>query len=212
MIEGGFSARIAKRLAGITYRQLDHWDKTRLVGSSLRQAGGKGSRRVYSFQDVVALRVVAGLRRAGLSLQAIRRAVAYLKRHADKPLSTLHLVADGKRLLVFTDDPGRHIDATDHGQVVTSIGVAPIASALRHEVAELSAPRHAEVRVRGRVYHIVMTPDLNVGGYTVSVPELPGCFTEGDSAGEARHMAREAIELWLEASKQDGQPPRAARR
>ncbi len=212
MTETGFSAENAKRLAGITYRQLDHWAKTRLVGSSVRQAGGKGSRRAYSFQDVVALRVVAELRRAGLSLQSIRQAVEFLKRHAHKPLSTIHLFPHGNRVLVRTGDPGRHIDATAQGQVVISIGVEPIANDLRRQVAELSAPRHVSVRVRGRPYDVVLTPDLDAGGYTIAVPELPGCFSEADSVSEARQMVREAIELWLDVKEEVAPPARTASR
>jgi antitoxin HicB len=53
------------------------------------------------------------------------------------------------------------------------------------------------VRVHGRGYRAVLTPDLEVGGYTVEVPELPGCVTEGDDLAEAKRMAKDAIELWL---------------
>jgi len=47
--------------------------------------------------------------------------------------------------------------------------------------------------VRGRVYRAVLTPDAKVGGYTVLVPGLPGCITEGDTLAEAKQMTREAI-------------------
>jgi DNA-binding transcriptional MerR regulator len=62
----GFGARAVLSLTGISYRQLDHWARTGLVGSSVRQAAGRGSRRVYSFPDLVALRVVGGLREGGV--------------------------------------------------------------------------------------------------------------------------------------------------
>src|SRR3977135_257023 len=89
MSDAGFGSTIVLKLTGVTYRQLDYWARTGLVGSSIRQAAGRGSRRGYSFQDLVALRVVARLLDAGVSLQAVRRAVEYLKQHADRPLSTL---------------------------------------------------------------------------------------------------------------------------
>jgi hypothetical protein len=57
--------------------------------------------------------------------------------------------------------------------------------------------RMVGLRVRGRIYRAVLTPDRKVGGYTVRVPALPGCLTEGDSLAEAKQMAREAIALWL---------------
>ncbi len=53
------------------------------------------------------------------------------------------------------------------------------------------------VRVRGRLYKAVLTPDRAVGGYTVEVPELPGCLTEGDDLRGAKRMARDAIDAWL---------------
>ena len=62
------------------------------------------------------------------------------------------------------------------------------------------------VRVRGRVYHAVLLPDLEVGGFTITVPELPGCITEGDTISEAREMTREAIEGWLDASAKGEAP------
>ena len=51
--------------------------------------------------------------------------------------------------------------------------------------------------MRGRIYRSVFKPDLKVGGYTVRVPVLPGCFTEGDTLAEAKRMTKEVIELWL---------------
>src|SRR5207302_4969579 len=98
----GFGSSVVLKLTGVTYRQLDYWARTGLVGSSIRRAAGHGSRRIYSFEDLVALRVVARLLDAGVSLQAVRRAVAYLKRHTVRPLSTLGLSAKGIRVFVLT--------------------------------------------------------------------------------------------------------------
>jgi predicted RNase H-like HicB family nuclease len=71
--------------------------------------------------------------------------------------------------------------------------------ARRSQASQPRAPHRRVVglRVRGRVYRAVLTPDRKVGGYTVRVPSLPGCLTEGDSLEEAKRMAREAIALWV---------------
>src|SRR5438552_18683847 len=98
MSGAGFGSTIVLKLTGVTYRQLDYWARTGLVGSSIRQAAGHGSRRLYSFEDLAALRVVARLLDAGLSLQAVRRAIEYLKRHTERSLSTLALGAEGNRV------------------------------------------------------------------------------------------------------------------
>lgn len=197
MTATGFGARAVLQLTGVSYRQLDHWARTGLVGSSIRQAAGRGSRRVYSFGDLVALRVVGQLRDAGVSVQTIRRAVRWLRSHADRPLSTLALAAHGKQVFALTDDPAKLIEATGEGQVVLAISVAKVARHLERGVSEISAPRDVTVRVRGRGYKAVLTPDLEAGGYTVEVPELPGCRTEGDDLAEAKRMTKDAIELWL---------------
>jgi predicted RNase H-like HicB family nuclease/DNA-binding transcriptional MerR regulator len=200
VISSGFGSKAVLGLTGITYRQLVHWDKTGLIGSSIRRAAGRGSRRVYSFEDLVALRVVARLLEAGISLQMVRRAVQYLKRHSDRPLSRFALVARGKRILAPTEDPAKMIEATLHGQVVIEIPVKPIIESLEAEVTELSSPRAVQVRVGGRAYSAILTPDLEVGGFTVEVPELPGCATQGDTVADARRMTRDAIQLWLDTS------------
>jgi DNA-binding transcriptional MerR regulator/predicted RNase H-like HicB family nuclease len=201
MGERGFGVSAVLGLTGISYRNLDYWATTGLVRSSIRPAAGKGTRRVYAFEDLVALRLVKQLRDAGIPLQAIRRAVRYLQEHAGRPLTTLALVADGKRILALTDDPRKLIDATSEGQVVIAVDVAPIRRRLEAGVAEISAPREIAVRVRGRSFRVVLTPDLEVGGFAIEVPELPGCFSQADDTREAVRMAREAIELWLEASE-----------
>lgn len=193
----GFGARAVLALTGISYRQLDHWARTGLVRSSLKQAAGRGSRRVYSFQDLVALRVVGQLRGAGASVQTIRRAVKWLRSHVDQPLEALALTAQGKKVFALTDDPAKLIEATAGGQVVLAISVEQVARHLERGVTEISAPLNVTVRTRGRAYQAVLTPDLEAGGYTVEVPELPGCRTEGDDLAEAKRMAKDAIELWL---------------
>ncbi len=200
MNASGFGSKVVLDLTGISYRQLDYWARTRLVGASIRQAAGSGSRRVYSFEDLVALRVIARLLDAGVSLQAVRRAVEYLKRHTERPLATLGLIAKGKRVFALTEDPTKMIEATAQGQVVIAIDVEPIVKNLQAEVTQLSATREIDVRARGRGYRAVLTPDLEAGGYTIEVPELPGCITEADAFSEAKRMAREAIEAWLDVA------------
>lgn len=200
MSRSGFGVAAVLHLTGISYRNLDYWARTGLVRSSIRQASGKGTRRVYAFGDLVALRLVRRLREAGVPLQAIRQAVRYLKSHSDEPLRALALIADGRRILALAEDPRALIDATAQGQVVIAIDVAPIRRSLEESVSELSAPREARVRVRGSSFRVILTPDLEAGGYAVAVPELPGCFSQGDDARDAVRMAREAIELWLDAT------------
>lgn len=201
----GFSADVTRRVVGISYRQLDYWDKTGLLRPSVQRARGRGSRRIYSFEDLVELRVIANLLAVGIALPAVRKASRYLRVHfADvvRPLARLALQTDGKRVLVQTTDKKHLVDATAEGQVVIAVAVAPIVQNLRSRVEELRAPQKVNVRVRGRSYQAVMTPDLEAGGFTIEVPELSGVITEADSLSDARVMTSEAIELWLDARGQ----------
>jgi antitoxin HicB len=57
-----------------------------------------------------------------------------------------------------------------------------------------------------REYTIVLEPDEGGNGYTVLVPALPGCISQGKSKEEAVEHAKEAIELYIESLEADGEP------
>jgi len=57
-----------------------------------------------------------------------------------------------------------------------------------------------------REYTIILDPDVEGHGFTVTVPALPGCITEGETREEAIANAREAILLYLESLMADGEP------
>lgn len=62
------------------------------------------------------------------------------------------------------------------------------------------------VHVGARVYTVLLVPDEEMGGYSVEVPTLPGCFTQGDTLEEALANAREAIQCHIEGLEKDGEP------
>lgn len=200
----GFSAEVARRLAKVSYRQLVYWDETGLVRPSIQKARGKGSRRVYGFEDIVELRVVANLLRVGIKLPAVRKAARYLATHyaqVTKPLAQLALVADGSRILVRASDGKSLVDATAGGQILITVPVGVIAGELERTVTDLRAPRALRFKVGGTEYVAVLTPDLEVGGFTIVVPELPGVITEADSLAEARRNVVEAASLLLDVEQ-----------
>jgi hypothetical protein len=75
----GYRGPTACNAAGITYRQLDYWARTGLVEPSIRTAHGSGTQRLYSFRDILVLKVVKRLLDTGVSLQNIRTAVDHLR-------------------------------------------------------------------------------------------------------------------------------------
>lgn len=208
----GFSAENTRKLVGASYRQLVHWDTTGLLRPSVERAKGRGSRRVYSFEDLVELRVICRLLAAGVTLRTVRVAARYIRdnfKSVTRPLARLALVVDGKKVLIRTMRGGELVDATARGQIVINFAVGPIAEAVRGEVETLGAPREIKVRVAGGSYTAVLTPDLIAGGFTIAVRELPGVFTEADTVPEARAMVRDLIPLYL--AEREAQPTRKAR-
>ena len=95
MSEQGYRVPEVCRIVGITYRQLDYWARTELVTPSIKDATGSGSQRLYSFQDLVTLRVIKNLLDTGVSLQRVRRAVEHLQTMR-RPVAAVTLISDGR--------------------------------------------------------------------------------------------------------------------
>jgi len=94
-VDTGYRGPTACSAAGITYRQLDYWARTGLVEPSVRGAHGSGSQRLYSFRDILVLKVVKRLLDTGISLQQIRAAVHHLRDHGTSDLAEITLMSDG---------------------------------------------------------------------------------------------------------------------
>ena len=104
MSEQGFSGTRAAKLADITYRQLDYWARTDLVGPSLAAAGGSGTRRLYSYRDLLELRVIKSLLDAGIKLESVRTAFHYMREHLDSDIASAHLVISGRDVMLCDGD------------------------------------------------------------------------------------------------------------
>ena len=110
------------KVIGISYRQLDYWARTGLVTPSVRDAGGSGTQRLYSFQDLLQLKVIKNLLDTGVSLQRIRKAVDYLQAHMRTKPTSLTLMSDGVRVYAATS-PDDIIDLVSRGQGVFAIAL-----------------------------------------------------------------------------------------
>ena len=136
----GFGGPDVVGLVGITYRQLDYWARTGLATPSVRGAKGSGSRRLYSFEDIVRLRVIKRLLDAGVNLERIRTALDELAR-LGRSLSDVTLASDGTTVYAIEDDR-QLLDLLRRGQGVFAIAVEPLIEELRGEV--ISLPTTAE--------------------------------------------------------------------
>ena len=100
----GFRGPVACKAAGITYRQLDYWARTDLVTPEIRGAEGSGTQRLYSFRDILLLKVIKRLIDAGISLQQIRVAIDHLRERGVQDLTQVTLMSDGVSVYECTSD------------------------------------------------------------------------------------------------------------
>ena len=98
MTEPGFSGTQTAKIVGITYRQLDYWARTDLLRPSLAEATGSGSRRRYSYRDLLELRVIKTLLDAGIRLESVREVFTYLRQHVTTDIAAAHIVISGNQV------------------------------------------------------------------------------------------------------------------
>lgn len=115
-----FSGKKTAEIVGISYRQLDYWARTDLIRPSVATASGSGSRRLYSYQDLLELKVVKSLLDAGLKLEAVREAFGYLRSQLGEDVASANLVINGSRSVV-THSGQELIDILQNGQGVLNI-------------------------------------------------------------------------------------------
>jgi len=120
----GYSGKKTAEIVGITYRQLDYWARTNLVRPSLLDAAGSGSRRQYTYQDLLELKVIKTLLDAGIRLEMVRDVFSYLRNDLGEDIASANLVIQGsKSLLVRSGE--EIIDLIQAGQGV--LNVLPLA-------------------------------------------------------------------------------------
>jgi DNA-binding transcriptional MerR regulator len=150
----GFTADQATRFTGCTPHQLRYWDRINLVKPSVQATGGRpGVRRLYSFRDLVALKVIRSLLEGGMSLQRVRRAIEYLRKKAglDEHLSEVKLVTDGHSIFKVARTDGEVLDALREGQMAFFLAIDDIARSIDGKVAEYLYDREEFIAALRRV-------------------------------------------------------------
>ena len=136
----GYRGATACVAAGITYRQLDYWARTNLVEPSIQGAAGSGSQRLYSFRDILVLKIVKRLLDTGVSLQNIRTAVEHLRSRGVEDLEKMVLMSDGASIFecASADDI---IDLLQGGQGVFGIAISKVWSEVEGSLSVLQGER-----------------------------------------------------------------------
>ena len=136
----GYRGPVACTAAGITYRQLDYWARTGLVEPSVRSAHGSGSQRLYSFRDILTLRIVKRLIDTGVSLPNIRAAVQHLTARGTDDLASITIMSDGASIYECRS-ADEVIDLVNGGQGVFGIAVGSVWREVEGNLATLPAER-----------------------------------------------------------------------
>ncbi|THV09433.1 MerR family transcriptional regulator [Nocardioides caeni] len=132
----GYRGPTACNAAGITYRQLDYWARTGLIEPSVRGAKGSGSQRLYSFRDILILKIIKRLLDAGISLQNIRTAVSHLRERGTDDLTQVTLMSDGASVYECTSND-EVIDLLQGGQGVFGIAIGGVWREIEGTLAQL---------------------------------------------------------------------------
>lgn len=129
----GFSGKRAAEVVGISYRQLDYWARTDLIRPSLADAKGSGSRRLYSYRDLVQLRLVKALLDNGIKLEQVREAFQYLREKLGEDIPSAKLVIAGHSAVLVRDDELIDVVSSYKGQGVFNLNLVDL-DGVRDEV------------------------------------------------------------------------------
>ena len=136
----GYRGPTACNVAGITYRQLDYWARTGLVEPTVREASGSGTQRLYSFRDILVLKVVKKLLDVGISLQNIRTAISTLRDRGVADLAEITLMSDGTTVYECTSTD-EMVDLLQGDQAVFAIAVGRHVREVEGTLASLPGER-----------------------------------------------------------------------
>lgn len=135
--ELGYRGKVVCSIVGITYRQLDYWARTGLIRPSIADAQGSGSQRLYSYRDLVALKVIKSLLDSGVSLQKARKAIDYLRDHLGEEVASANLVLQGSDSVIARSGDDL-VDLVRQGQgVLNIVPLGPVVDELDQRIHEL---------------------------------------------------------------------------
>ena len=154
MKKDAFTSKQACYLSACTSHQLRYWDKVGLVSPTIQSSNGKpGVPKLYSFRDIVSLRVIKTLLDNGMSIQRVRRAWKYLTRNGNlqDQLSEVKLVSDGETIYTVEDD--KVFDALKSGQLAFFETIDEVTKEVREDVSkfELDKERFLKINIPYRI-------------------------------------------------------------
>ena len=161
MKRDAFTSKQASYLTGFTSHQLRYWDKVKLVSPSIQSSNGKpGVPKLYSFRDIVSLRVVKTLLDNGMSIQRVRRAWKYLSKNGNliSELSEIKLVSDGETIYSVEED--QVFDALKSGQLAFFETIDDIAKEVKEDVSKFELDKERFLNLLTKVEEDVINQEM----------------------------------------------------
>ena len=165
MKKDAFTSKQACYLSGCTSHQLRYWDKVKLVSPSVQSSHGKpGVPKLYSFRDIVSLKVIKTLLDNGMSIQRVRRAWRYLSRNGDlqDQLSKTKLSSDGET--IYTVEENKVLDALKHGQLAFFETIDFVAKEVEEDLSKFELDKERFLNLLTRVEDDIQSEKLGGGG------------------------------------------------
>lgn len=201
-----FNTQTVCSIIGITPRQVQYWDETNFLKPSVRRATGYGSSRLYSFLDLVQMKVAKTLLDGGVSLQKIRKSLQYLRAHAPevkRPLAEMKFLTDGDTVFVLTADKEKIVDALKNGQLVFSVALGDLVRELNSKVQKFVITRETAVKVGGLELEVLLESNPEGAGFTARCPSL-GRTASGETEERALEALKEELEKGIIKEKEAG--------
>ncbi len=196
-----FNTKAVCSVIGITPRQVQYWDETSFIKPSIRQATGHGSSRLYSFLDLVQMRVAKTLLDGGVSLQKIRKSLEFLRAHAPEvknPLAEMRFITDGDAIFVLTRDKEKIVDALKGGQLIFSIALGDLVKELNGQVQKFIVRKEKLIDVNGVQFKVQLESDSEGSGF------LARCLAMNHTCmGETEEQALEIMKETLRKGIQE---------
>ena len=161
MKKDAFTSKQACYLSACTSHQLRYWDKVGLVSPTIQSSNGKpGVPKLYSFRDIVSLRVIKTLLDNGMSIQRVRRAWKYLTRNGNlqDQLSEVKLVSDGETIYTVEDD--KVFDALKSGQLAFFETIDEVTKEVREDVSKFELDKERFLNLLTKVEDDVLSQQL----------------------------------------------------
>lgn len=144
-VMGEFTAKEVCKLLDLEYTRLDYWARSKFFEPSISKAQGSGSKRLYSFLDLVTLKIIKALRDEGITVQKLKKVIKYMRQkgnEVENPFAGSVFITDGKKVFELTSEPNVVVDILNNGQLVWVIAIDRVVKQLRSQVVRLEEIRY----------------------------------------------------------------------